>query len=299
MANRKKSEVTSAALDAIWEEIASWLEGRRIPLFLGIPSLADDSAVVQWSNDDWAAFLKTAQNVGAHMIYAQRDIFEEEAERVGLGHRIADMSISIGSTCELSLGFWAENIYHEWGLTAQWWHDLVEETETEGTDMEDRYDDEESAEWETTETRLDRYGHEVRQTASDQAWSRVIAEDPRFQRARAKREKRQVVSEIVRSLGLPEAPSSLVREHALPSFYWELVHAAEQILDAEIKPRFEEEARMKIPEFYAELCDRDPEWSTAPLKIREPTARRLLAEHYPFTMEPVALRLARYDPNTP
>jgi len=122
----------------------------------------------------WQGFLQTAKTVGVRMVYMDEWIFEDEdLQEAQLEAQLDEREIEsyrkyVGEPRGLSLSWFFGGLRHDLKITTKWHETFEDLSEPKGVDEDDEEEDREPSEEELVK------------------YSRQVAEDPRFHRAKTK-----------------------------------------------------------------------------------------------------------------
>ncbi len=294
----------SAALDTLWSEITDHLSEGRFRVFPSAPVFRDAALTAFWPDDDWRSFLEIAAGAGVALVFAERaefrpedleDFGESDGDEESLEEEEDELRNELrshlGSTHQLHLAFVADGVLLQWLKDASWWHDAVVRNEQE---RRERYTDLRGRR--STSSKL---ADEIERRAEDEGWARLIAEDGRYREAGNLSAKYDYVTQFLVEHDVNIDSSDANSRFALFPLRRRLARSADELFVSEIQPKLEDAAMEMIPQFYDELSETNPAWSTATTKTRESLARRFLRERYGFPMPAVVGMLARHKPEGP
>jgi hypothetical protein len=288
----------SASLDRIWSEITERLPQLNLVIFPSIPLMSDSGVLAFWPDADWNRFLDVAVGSGARIIYAECSTFDESDYLGLLGDEEDGANTSqsqaartelrsrIGSTIRLRLAFSVDGVLHEWEEEASWWFQEASSPEESETDhYESRY------------SASEKLLAEFQKRSESEGWVQNLAEDRRCREPARGRERRILIREFLVDHGFDGEPTDEVQVMALRRLEYDLMRAVDERLKTVVQPRLEAEAIEKLGQFYEELSQTNPAWSSSTVKMRETLARRFLRERYGMSMTLVVDMLARYKPS--
>jgi hypothetical protein len=176
-------------------------------------------------------------------------------------------------------------VLHEWEEEASWWLQEVTNPEESETDhYESRY------------SASEKLLAEFQKRSESEGWVQSLAEDRRCREPARGRERRILIREFLVDHGFDGEPTDEVQVMALRHLEYDLMRAVDERLKTVVQPRLEAEAIEKLGQFYQELTQTNPAWSSSTVKMRETLARRFLRERYGMSMTLVVDMLARYKP---